>query len=89
MLIDKKSRLEVQELVCTFSSTLNLPCKEKALTYFPLMKWVEVKVFLNLCIYLTEHLLLSQIKGIEEQQNNLPSPIKHICTLSYAYCLSL
>lgn len=57
MLIDKKSHLEVQELVCTFFSTLNLPCKEKAPTYLRSIKWVELEFFKNLCIYLTEHLL--------------------------------
>lgn len=57
MLIDKKSHLEVQELVCTFFSTLNLPCKEKAPTYLRSIKWVELEFFKNLCIYLTEYLL--------------------------------
>lgn len=35
MLIDKKQCLEVQELACTFFSTINLPYKEKAPTYLP------------------------------------------------------
>jgi len=40
-------------------------------------------------ILYAEHLLKSQIKGIEEEQNRLLSPIKHNCALNYAYCLTL
>lgn len=53
------------------------------------MKKVEHNFFkLVLCMKFM-HLLKSQIKGIEEWQNNFLSPIKHICALNYAYCLTL
>lgn len=87
LLTDKKT-VYTGSRSCLHILLTSRPAIQRPTHTLPSMKWVTYDFFKLMHTLNAKHLLKSQTKGIKEQQNNILSPIKHICTLNYAYCLT-